>query len=495
MPIKGMDYDWVKKYVSDPDKIRKHSFLPLIHKSIIKRKFRSDKLKRIRNPKNKLRRIKSDPKERHIFFASHLDAMVYSKYNELISKKYEYYISDLEFNRSIVAYRKIPHKKSSGNMCSIDFARIAFEFIKSNQSNKLSVIVADIKSFFDNLDHTILKKQWSKILNKITLPPDHYNIYKSLTRIKYVESNMLFNCYNKEMIVSRGLINNNKISIHKRKKINSHKYFKEKNAISYCTKQEFLNNNLNLIISKNNESGIPQGIAISATLANIYMLDFDERIYNLTKSINAFYQRYSDDIIIVCEQNDEVNIISQLNRLITSEHVNLTIESNKTKLYHFEIVDNVYTGFEVDIQTRIPSYNKPLEYLGFTFDGHRVLIKSSGFSKYYRNMKHALNRSAALALKSKNPDDNIFKSKLYKRFTYKGSARRMKFRPSFSNPKKYTKTYEYNWGNYLSYIYKSNNIMSNINKNNAIRKQSRKMWAKFNSLLKQKIENVRSGKA
>ena len=53
--------------------------------------------------------------------------------------------------------------------------------------------------------------------------------------------------------------------------------------------------------------GIPQGTPISATLANLYMIDFDELIYNITSSVDrpAFYQRYSDDIILICERKDE----------------------------------------------------------------------------------------------------------------------------------------------------------------------------------------------
>ena len=44
---------------------------------------------------------------------------------------------------------------------------------------------------------------------------------------------------------------------------------------------------------------------MSATLANIYMLDFDELVFKETKKRNSFYQRYSDDLIIVCDQEDE----------------------------------------------------------------------------------------------------------------------------------------------------------------------------------------------
>ena len=82
--------------------------------------------------------------------------------------------------------------------------------IKSNNTQKISVIVADVTSFFDNLDHRILKRQWSTILNATTLPADHYNVYKTLSRIKYVEGSQLFKCYKKTMIVEKGIPNNSK---------------------------------------------------------------------------------------------------------------------------------------------------------------------------------------------------------------------------------------------------------------------------------------------
>jgi hypothetical protein len=42
LPITIKDYNWVKEYVENSEKVRTHSFLPLIHKSIVKRKFRAE---------------------------------------------------------------------------------------------------------------------------------------------------------------------------------------------------------------------------------------------------------------------------------------------------------------------------------------------------------------------------------------------------------------------------------------------------------------------
>lgn len=483
-PITLFDYNWVKNYVKNQEKIRVHSFLPFIHKTIKQRKFRADNNNKKRTPTKKRFR-KKDEKNREIYFASHLDAQIFSYYNIKLIQAYENYISQESFNDSVVAYRKISVSKSSNNKkCNIEFAKSIFEFIKNNQDKKLSVIVADVTSFFDNLNHKILKKQWCKILKVKTLPHDHYNVYKTLTNIKYVEYKQLFKSYNKTMIVERGVPNSSTNKEFKRKPIKQSSYFKEKKAVAFCTKSEFIANNLNLIISKNNTKGIPQGSPISATLANVYMLDFDKVIYEKIEQLSGYYQRYSDDLIIICEQKYEDEIIQLLRSNIEDKYIaDLEIQTKKTKVYRFENINGQYKGFQIDEITKVPNYNLALEYLGFTFDGEKVLIKTSGYSKFYRSMIKSFKKSASLAKYSKNPDKSLFKSKLYKRFTHKGSKRKLIYHPLKDHPSKYLKTKKFNWGNYLSYVEKSNIVMFEINNGNQIKKQSKKLWRNFHKLM------------
>ncbi len=485
MPIIISDYKWVKEYILDTNKITNHSFLPLIHKTITQRKFRPD-ISRTDKTKTKKRfRIKSK-KERNIYFSSHLDSLIFSYYNSLLVESYENHIKDKNFNSSIIAYRKIPViEKSEKNKCNINFAKSAFEFIKENQSQNLSVVVADVTSFFDNLNHKILKKQWTKIIQEKTLPKDHYNVFKALIKIKYIEGEQLLNSYKNIVWVKKGLINNDKEFEYIKKEVPKSYFFKEKNVVAYCEKKEFIENNLNLIISKNNKVGIPQGSPISATLANVYMLDFDQIIFDKVKSVNGFYQRYSDDLIIVCKQENEDEIIKTLRELISNKEIaDLDIQPQKTKVYRFENIGSKFKGFEIDEKTKNRNFNRTLEFLGFSFDGQRVLIKTSGYSKFYRSMIKSFKKSASLAKNSKNPDKNIFKGRLFKKFTHKGANRKLIFRPSKEDKTKYVKTKEFYWGNYFSYIYKANDAMKEINGNDIIKRQSRKLWKNFNNIMK-----------
>jgi predicted DNA-binding protein YlxM (UPF0122 family) len=485
LPITIFDYTWVKEYVTNDEKIRTHSFLPLIHKCISQRKFRPDK-SIVDKTKTKRRFRIKDKKDRNIYFASHIDSLIYSYYNSILVESYENHMKDRNFNESIVAYRKIPlYTGASNNKCNIDFAKSTFEFIKEHKSESLSVIVADVTSFFDNLDHKIIKRQWTKILGNTTLPLNHYNVFKSLTKIKYIEGEQLFSSYDKTMIVERGIANSSKKREFKRIKIEKSFFFKEKNAVAYCEKDDFLSNNLNLIISKNNKRGIPQGSPISATLANVYMLDFDQTVYDKVESIGGFYQRYSDDLIVICAQKYEDEIIRCIRENIENTKIaNLEIQPKKTKVYRFESINGMFKGYEIDEITKNPNFNKTLEYLGFSYDGQKILIKTSGFSKFYRSMIKSFKKSASLARNSKNPDKMIFKSRLYKRFTYKGSKRKLIYRPSKDDKTKYVASKEYSWGNYLSYVYKSDYTMQEINDSTYIKRQSRKMWKNFNHLMK-----------
>jgi hypothetical protein len=95
LPITIKDYNWVKEYVENSEKVRTHSFLPLIHKSIVKRKFRADNS--VLNPSGKRTRILGKPKVRDIFFASHLDSLILSKYNEILATAYEKHIENKKF--------------------------------------------------------------------------------------------------------------------------------------------------------------------------------------------------------------------------------------------------------------------------------------------------------------------------------------------------------------------------------------------------------------
>ena len=95
LPLNPNDrYKWIEPYVTSELKVAKHSFLPFIHKTSRVRKFRkaynSDTgalefelkggKKIVRNP---------NEKKRELFYASHLDSLIYSYYAFILNQKYE----------------------------------------------------------------------------------------------------------------------------------------------------------------------------------------------------------------------------------------------------------------------------------------------------------------------------------------------------------------------------------------------------------------------
>jgi hypothetical protein len=503
LPYKGTDKKWLVSYVTNPDKINRHRFTPLIKKEIIQRKYRP--VSYDKNEYGKRIRTKQDPKKRPIYYATHLDSLIYSYYSHSITDHYENFLEDKPYRYCAVAYRKIPKLPGKkGNKSNVEFAKEAFEFINLNNTRPLTAIVADVTSFFDNLDHRILHTQWKKVVDKrneegrLFMPDDHYKIYKSLINKRYVKYNELHNTFYDKMWVARHEADNPMETVWKQKQVKKSRNFKREEVVAFCTKKEFFKNHLNLINSIKkcshqhqkcrgdcNIKGIPQGSPMSAVLANVYMLDFDEIMYNAVKKIGGFYQRYSDDLILICDQADELDLKKVMINGITKT-CKLNIQEKKTQTYRFSDNNGVYKGGIVTENGSLNA-NKQLEYLGFEYTGTKVYIKTVGFSKFYRGMVRSIKRGKFYASKAKNMSKGLFKNRLFKRFTVIGGKRRLRRIPDPERPGKYMKDplKAYDWGNYFSYVMKANDAMKPLNDGeDIIKRQSRKIERNFHKALK-----------
>ncbi|MFD2696394.1 reverse transcriptase domain-containing protein [Mesonia sediminis] len=516
LPFKPRDKSWLVEYVKDPDRIKKHRFTPFIKREIIQRKFRpenSDKNvygKRIRKPKD-------PPKKRPILYASHLDSLIFSYYSYYLSVMYECYLRRKTYKDCPVAYRKIRKgNKAKGNKSNIEFAHDAFSAINNFKGKPVSIIVADVSNFFDELDHKILHHHWKLVLNKyddknrLTMPDDHYNVFKALTKKRYVKINELHNTFYDRLWVERNKPNNPKKIIWKQKKVSKRVNFKRERVIAFCKKKDFYKYHSQLVYSERrgekglkqhknsfSKKGIPQGSPMSATLANIYMLSFDEAMYNAITSVGGFYQRYSDDLILICPRESE-NFIHQtmLDAIRDTNSCNLNIHPDKTKLYRYSFIDGYYKGGLVCPEDKVNTYHQ-LEYLGFEYTGKRVYVKAQGISKYYRSMIRSIKRGKFYANKKHHKHKGLFKNKLFKRFTILGGKRVLKRIPDPKRPNKYLPDPEktYNWGNYFSYLMKANSVMKDLNENeDTINKQTRKFESNFHRLIRNKKTKLKPTK-
>lgn len=504
LPLQPKDKGKLISYVKNKDAVAKHRFTPFIHRQIKQRKYRATS-KDNKNEYGKRVREKADPKERPIFFASHLDSLVYSYYSHKITKSYEHYLRHKPYRYCAVAYRQIPKASGKkGNKSNIEFAKEAFEFLNVNKEKAMTAIVADVTSFFDNLDHKILHQKWKEVVGvrnddgAIVMSDDHYNVYKSLINKRYVNEHELHNRMFKRLWVERNELNNPDITVMKRKQVRKKRNYKRENVIAFCTKKEFFSKHLDLIHSVKKCShqhkicrgtclvkGIPQGSPMSATLANVYMLDFDKLMYETIKKMSGFYQRYSDDLILICEQKDEVALKKIMVDGIT-QLCKLDIQEKKTQTYRYNAVNGKFAGGIVKKNGKVTS-DKQLEYLGFEYNGTNVFVKTIGFSKFYRGMIRSIKRGKFYASKAHHSSKGLFKERLIKRFTIIGGKRRLKRVPDPDNPGKYKKDplKRYDWGNYFSYLLKANEAMKELNGgNDTINRQSRKIERNFHKALK-----------
>lgn len=456
----------IERYILNSSKVAKHSFYPLIFKEIKQRRYKLSDFNGIyRHSHKKIDKkgeIVSNTKIREIMYASHIDAHIYSYYaQKIITPKYEDYLKkNNELSNAISAYRQILTDDKVKFKNNVHFAKDIFDEIKSRQN--CVVLAFDVENFFPTLNHKKLKLIWANILGCKTLPKDHYNIFKAATKFSYVKLN--------DLKTKKNHFDEKKLA--KLKKEGKHTFFENV--------KELINSGIvkhkNQKHKKGKLIGIPQGLPISALLANMYMLPFDESIINeLTLKKNIFYRRYSDDIIVICKENE----VSFVEKFIKNEidKIDLVISLEKTEKTLFKIENGKLQSFQINGNELIK--NRPLNYLGFEFYGHKTLIKSKNLASFYRDIKDTIRRKSKRVekinekeLKDESP---IFKRKIYRLYSFKGVKSRLldSKRSEFINGKLVVKPFEKKYrGNYIKYIYRASEEMNAPE----IKKQIRRHW-------------------
>ncbi|WP_421292443.1 antiviral reverse transcriptase Drt2 [Aeromonas veronii] len=389
--------------VKSPLNVAQHAFFPLIKYNIQSLKISIDK------DGNVQKKIKTRP----ISYASHIDSHIYSYYAGLLSDLYEKALSESQLEESVLAFRSL-------GKSNIDFANIAFEKIKAH--GDCTAIAMDISGFFDNLNHETLKSMWCKLLQEHSLPNDHFNIYRSLTKSSVVNRDLLYTA----LKISR---NNPKAA-----------------GLRLCNIKTFREKvrGLGLIETNSTGRGIPQGTSISALLSNIYMLDFDKKIKDIVTSISGEYYRYCDDMLFIIDSDKTRELISLVTQSISE--LKIEINDNKTEIRTFHTCRGVQ------------KCDKPLQYLGFIFDGERKLLRSAALARFSGRMKAGVRlakktHQKANLIEEKNgvAKTPLFKKKIYERYSHLSKR------------------------NFITYGHKAANIMGS----NAIKKQLKPLWGRL----------------
>ncbi|MCM3722951.1 reverse transcriptase domain-containing protein [Solibacillus isronensis] len=374
----------VESYVTNSNKIGKHSFLPFIH-------YVSSFNKNIgtKNPEMKYRPIKR--KDRNIMYSGHLDNYIYKYYaDEILNTKYNNWCLHFGIDECVTAYRNKKDGKSN-----IDFAA---EIISNIVNLKEAyILVGDFTSFFDKIDHKLLKKNLIRVLEAEKLSNDWFNVYKSITKYGYYEKNFLTEKFGTDKQIK---------STGKRSYFNELKDFRTFQRENPANKNE-------------NKYGIPQGTAISAVFANLYSIEFDLEMKQLADRYSGLYRRYSDDFILVIPMKKE-----QLNSFDCLKKIEVEVRNlaSKNKIE----VQEEKTGLFIYSDSKIKNLNDPktghIDYLGFVFDGNSVKMRGKSPYKFYRKAYQMID-SAKKVKDKKSLEKLPYRKKIYSLYTDLGINR------------------------------------------------------------------------
>lgn len=393
------------RVVAEPEVVAAHSFYPFIRYAVSSQKVFFDKT---------FKKVEAkEPKVRPISYASHMDSHIYSYYCQLLDNLYEAELASCSWGNSVLAFRSL-------GKSNIDFAYQAFVDISSK--GECCAIALDVKGFFDNLNHNTLKQAWGKLLGCASLPADHYKVFRSLTKFSFVDRDALY----ERLGISKNNPRNNRVRV--------------------CTPSEFrcVVRAEKFVEVNTDIKGIPQGSPISSMLSNIYMMEFDAAVYDHVSRLGGTYYRYCDDILVIVPIGSEGGVTDFVSSQISN--MRLEVQSSKTETRTFRIAQY---GLRAD---------KPLQYLGFIFDGQRIYLRSASLARYHERKRKGvwlaqktMEKRNALRIERGQLPRSMYLKKLYSRYSYLGRR------------------------NFIAYGYRAASIMGS----NSIKKQLKSHWSRL----------------
>lgn len=360
------------EYASDPAVVRSHAFYPFF-------------LYREAWTKFAKKGVKGKVKSRPIRYGARRDAYIFTRYRHLLAVKYEEELAARGLQDNVLAYRRIKNPQANGGKCNIHFAQDAIRVVQ--QLGNCAVVAIDISSFFESLDHALLKAAWERTLGVPRLPEDHFAVFRAITRYSFVE---------KEAVYERLGHYGPKRKTASGKQINGYTTPRKDVPVQLCTGAEFRSKILDAkprIVETNYKPyGVPQGAPLSDLLANLYMLDFDILIRDEVEAVGGQYFRYSDDVLIIVP-GGEAEAHAWLDRcaaVMPQFGAKLEIKPEKA-------VGHVFTqnGRLQDCERVFgTSAKNGMEYLGFRYSGRGVYLRDGTLSRLFRKVTMAARREA-----------------------------------------------------------------------------------------------------
>ncbi len=397
---------------TDPREVAKHSFYPFLT-------FKKVTTKVKRDPTTS--KLAHTPKERPLSYCAHMDAHIFALYSSTLGELYEREVKVRGLDDVVVAFR-------SGHGSNITIAKSAFTEIAKR--GNCTAVALDIEKFFDRLDHEVLRKAWAALLGVSRLPDDHFAVFRAITRYSRVDLD--------ELKQRLGVTSRQRQS--KRRRLCDPDFFRTQIRAQ------------GLVKPNTAPFGIPQGSPISALLSNLYLLDFDTVFNAKVKALGGRYFRYCDDILVVLD-NIDAKSVENIAIFELKNNFKLNIQHTKTARVTFSKSGGTLNAAN------------SLQYLGFTFDGQRILIRSASIARYQEKMrrgirvaKRTMEKANDARIKRGLPPRPLFLRQIYSRYTHLGRR------------------------NFITYGYQAAEETGAA----SIKRQLRRYWRRVNEEIKQK---------
>lgn len=333
---------------------------------------------------------KPDKKTRPIRYGARRDAYIFAFYRRKLSRLYEARLREMGIEDCPIAYRQVLRSGQGGGKCNIDFAKDAFDEI--DRLGNCVAVALDIKGYFENLDHGQIKRIWCDLLGVEALPPDHYAVFKNITKYRFVDQRAVYS-----RLGYFGMRERNGHSISgflvpfrdMPKQLCSNSDFRAK----ICGGNP--QHGLSLVQKNLLPHGVPQGAPISDLIANFYLLAFDKVMADYARELGGRYMRYSDDILLILPGGSQVarHGIDFATEEIRKHGPELRIKDTKTCVAQF-CRTPVGLHFQHLPQHPEEPAKNGFEYLGFRYDGRRVYVRDSTISRFYSKVAGAAKRDA-----------------------------------------------------------------------------------------------------
>ena len=143
-------------------------------------------------------------------------------------------------------------------------------------------------------------------------------------------------------------------------------------------------------------------------------MDFDKEVKEYAVSLNGEYFRYCDDILLIVPTKERDNAAGKVAKIIGSSKLKINVKKTTRHTFSYK-------------KGKISVKDKPLQYLGFTFDGEQILVRSSAFSRYSEKMKRGVKLAKAtqsrwnkIRLSRGQPTKGLYRKSLYKKYSHLG---------------------------------------------------------------------------